>query len=110
MIDQSSTENQHPRHRRLWLWFTVGFGLVFLVMALVWPMSFYDGQTVRQTLLWQYYLLEIQLALNSSGYIGPTSGNTFAALVVLAIHLAIASIFGAISAIIGWATKTRQRH
>ena len=102
------TENQPPRKRRLWLWFTLGFAIVFLVMALVWPMHFYDGRSVRQTWLWQYYLLEIQLALNSSGNLGQTSGNASATLGVVATHFVIAAVGGGVSAGIGWATRKKS--
>jgi len=111
MSDQAATtgtENQPPRKRRLWLWFAIGFVIVFLVMALVWPMHFYDGRSVRQTWLWQYYLLEIQLALNSSGNLGPTSGNASAALGVVATHIVIAVVGGLVSAGIGWATRKKS--
>jgi hypothetical protein len=104
----TATGNQPPRKGRLWLWFTIGFGIVFLVMALVWPMHFYDGRSVRQTWLWQYYLLEIQLALNSSGKFGPTSGNATAAFRVLATHVVIAMVGGVVSAGIGWATRKKS--
>jgi hypothetical protein len=88
-----------------WLWFTLGFSFVFLLVALVWPMPFFDGQIVRRTMLWQYYLLEIQSALKSSGNLGPTTGNDFLAMGVLAIHTAVASAAGVVSALLGRAMR-----
>jgi hypothetical protein len=104
----TDTEIQPPRERRrLWLWFMIGFAVIFFAMALVWPMHFYDGRTARQAWLWQYYLLEIQLALNSSGNLGPKSGNVSAALGVALTHVVISTVGGAVNAWIGWATQKK---
>lgn len=85
-----------------------GFGVVFMVIALIWPMTFYDGFSLRPTVLWQYYLLEIHLAWNSSGYLGPTSENASAALGVAATHILVASAGGAVCAVIISATKKKS--
>jgi hypothetical protein len=104
----SASDQPPKKRRRLWLWFIVGFVVVFVGMALGWPMHFYDGRSVRQARLWQYYLLEIQLESNSSGAIGPTSGNAAAALGVAATHFVISAVAGAVTAVIGWATQKRS--
>lgn len=110
LVDMSdrTTKNQSPLHRRLWLWFAAGFGIVFLMIALIWPMNFYNGLYLRPTMLWQYYFLEIHVAWNSSGYLGPTSDNASAALGVAATHILISTVCGAISAVIGWATRNKS--
>jgi hypothetical protein len=104
----SASEQRTKKRRRLWLWFIVGFVVVFVGMALVWPMHFYDGRSVRQASLWQYYLLEIQLELHSSDAIGPTSGNAAAALGVATTHFVISAVAGVVTTGIGWATQKRS--
>jgi Zn-dependent protease len=92
---------------KAWFWFTLGFSLAFLVVALVWPMPFFDGQIVRRTMLWQYYMLEIQSALKSSGNLGPKTGNAFLAMGALAIHTAVAAAVGVVSALLGRAMRRK---
>ncbi len=104
----TGTNEQPPRKRRLWRWFSFGFGIVFLVMALGLRMNFYDGRSVRQSRLWHYYVLEIKLALDSSGHLGPTSGNASKALGVFATHFVVAAVGGVVSAGVGWATRKRS--
>lgn len=87
-----------------WRWFMLGFVIVFVGMALVWPMHFYDGHGLRQMRLWQYYVSEIRQAANSSGALGPTSGNLSSTLVVALTHIAISSIGGVVAAGIRWMT------
>ena len=108
-IASTETENQPLRgRRRLWLRFIIGFAIIFFAMTLVWPMHFYDGQIVRQVWLWQYYLLELHLALISSGYLGPTSGNASAALGMVLTHIALSAVGGVVNAGIGWATQKKS--
>ena len=96
----------HPRpSRRLWRWFGAGFLVAFLALAALYPTYFYDGRSVRQTRLWQYYLLGVQRSANSTGHLGPTSGNTSAAFTVAGMHIAAASAAGAIASGIGGAVK-----
>jgi hypothetical protein len=71
-------------------------------------MNFYDGRSLRQAWLWQYYLQELRLALNSSGNLGPTSGNAAAALGVAATHVVIAAVGGLVGVGIGWATNRKS--
>ena len=104
-----SDANQSPRQRRrLWLWFSTGFIVVFLALAIAYPMHFYDGGSVRQTRLWQYYLLEIQLAMNSSGNLGPTSDNLAAALITAMMHVVVSSVVGTVMLGIGWMSQLRH--
>ena len=90
-------------------WFGAGFLIGFLTLAAFYPTYFYDGRSVRQTRLWQYYLLEVQRSANSTGHLGPTSGNTSAALTVAGMHVAAASAAGAIAVGIGRAVKKRSQ-
>jgi hypothetical protein len=59
--EPQSGEDAHarPKRRRLWRRFVVGFLVVFVGMSLF-PILFYDGRTARQTMVWHYYVLEIQ--------------------------------------------------
>ena len=96
-----------PARRRLWLWFLTGFLVVFVGLALGYPMYFYDGLTLRPVWLWQYYLLEFNQALHSTGALGPTSGSEAAALTTFGMHLALAALAGLVVAGLGWATQRR---
>jgi hypothetical protein len=93
----------------LWPWFLGGFSIVFLGMAVAWPMHFYNGESIRQTVLGHYYLLEFQLQLNASGNLGPTSGNLSVALATAATHLVIAAVAGAMAMGVGWHLQRRAR-
>jgi hypothetical protein len=104
-------DQRPPKRRRLWLWFGITFLIVFFALAF-YPMAFNDGRVVRQTMLWHYYLLEMQLVLNSSGNIGPTSGNAAVARQRAVAHLAISGVSGVAGAImmgIGWLTRKRPK-
>jgi hypothetical protein len=84
-----------------------GFLIAFLGMAALYPMHIYDGRSVRQAWLWQYYLVEIQRATNSPEALGPTSGSSAAALTTALTHILVSGIAGAVVMAIGWATKKR---
>ncbi len=107
MSDQTSAEDPESPKRFSWLGFTGGSAIVFTLMALLWPVYFYDGYSVREVSLGRYYLLEIQLAFTSPQSLGPTSGGPFAAVSVLAEHLVISVAGGLIIAVIGW-LRTRR--
>jgi hypothetical protein len=87
---------------RLWLWFIVGFLLVFIGLAAAYPIHFFDGRAVYATKLWHYYFLEIRQAWSASGNLGPTSGNAGAALGTAAIHVLFAVLGGAVAMAFGW--------
>jgi hypothetical protein len=105
-------EDEQPAKKgpRLWLWFVLGFLIVFVGLALLWPMHFNDGRSLRQTWLWQYYMLAIELERNSSGNLGPTSGNAAAAMRVFGMHLVLSAGGGIVNAAIGWAIRKRTNH
>jgi hypothetical protein len=94
--------------RLLWRWFAAGFVIAFVGLAVVYPMDFYDGRAVYKTVLWRYYLLEIQQYSRSSGSLGLTSGNFAAALTVLAEHLLLSAAAGAFVLGIGWLLRPRR--
>ncbi len=95
----------NPRRRAPLPWFVLGFAVTWILMAILWPMEFYDGKALWNTRLWQYYLLEIHLEMKSSGYLGPTSGNTAAALNVALTHTAISAVAGAACSGLVWARR-----
>jgi hypothetical protein len=98
-----------PRRRRLARWFWAGFLVAFLGLAIVYPMRFYDGGAVRQTTLWQYYLLEIQLQARSTGNLGPTSGNATAALTTAVMHVLVSAAVGALVMGFAWVCEKRSK-
>jgi hypothetical protein len=98
-----------PKRTRLWLWFAAGFLVVFFGLAAAYPMHFYDGRSVRQTVLGHYYLLELQQEMNSTGNLGPTSGNLAAALTTALMHLVLSGAAGAIVMGIRWVSQKRSQ-
>ena len=109
-MDRSAAESPvAPAPRtRLWRWFVVGFLLVLLGIACL-PMEFYDGRAVYQTFVWRYYLFEIQLARNSSGFLGPTTGNAAGAVTFALGHVLCSLAGGAILMGIGWLVRRPAR-
>lgn len=91
-----------PKQYRLRWWFVVGFCVMFFGMAAFWPMLFYNGLGVQQTTLGLYYLLEIGQQLNSTGTLGPTSGNAMVALSIFGVHLIISAVAGVVTMTIVW--------
>jgi hypothetical protein len=49
-----------PKPPSTWPWFVAGFLVVFLVLALAWPMRFHHGSDFEQLPLWRFYILEYQ--------------------------------------------------
>jgi bacteriorhodopsin len=95
------------RARPLWLWFVTGFWTVFLVMSLTIRMHSMlpSGDAVIGCKLWQYYILEFERALHSSGYVGPASGSTSAAVETAFEHVLTSAAGGAVMLGIGWAVR-----
>src|SRR5437868_3687141 len=95
------------RTRPLWPWFAAGFGTVFLVMSLT--VNMYSmhpsGNAVIGCKLWQYYLLEFDRALHSSGYAGPASGSTSAALITAFQHVLASVVGGEVMLGVGWVVR-----
>lgn len=104
----SAKETPPPPRRRLWVWFVIGFVLVFFGLAIAYPMHFYDGLTVRQTMLWHYYILEIDLAWNDPGLVGPTTGNSAVAIKIFVQHLCFSALGGVVNMAIGSIVKKVQ--
>ena len=96
------------RRSALWLWFVAGFLLVLVGMSFL-PMGYYDGRAVYQTSLWRYYLLELRLAWNSTGALGPTSGSSAHALSMAFQHLLFSVVGGIVMAGIGWVARKFSR-
>jgi uncharacterized membrane protein len=97
------------RRSRLWLWFIAGFLLVFLGMSILFSMDFYDGHAVYNTKVWHYYVLEIERAWNSTGNLGPTSGNSTAAVTIAVQHILFSISGGAVMMGIGWTVRKMAR-
>lgn len=93
------------RRSRLWMWFGAGFLLAFVVPCLAVTMYYYDGHALLRTKLWHFYVLEIRRAWNSTGNLGPTTGSTEQALLVLVQHLLFSGGGGAIMTGIGWGLR-----
>jgi mannose/fructose/N-acetylgalactosamine-specific phosphotransferase system component IIC len=95
-------------HRRLWRWFTVGFIVAFVGMLIFYPMSFYNGRGVYETVLWRYYVSQIKQQMQSSSALGPTADGLTALGTVAAEHLAAAAVVGIFVAIIGRFSQARR--
>src|SRR5687768_3069361 len=104
----SNDAHRGPPRRRLWLWFLAEFLIYFLGLALVYPMHFYDGRSVRPATLGQYYILEIRRALTSTGNLGPASGNRASLLTAAVTHVIISVITGSMVMSLGWVTRPRN--
>lgn len=72
-------------------------------------MDYYDGRGVYRTKAWHYYLLEIQRAWNSTGYAGPTTGMTAAAVRIAFEHVLFSIAGGALGMGIGWIIRKLAR-
>jgi hypothetical protein len=93
------TAQQRPtRKARLWLWFLVGFALVFIGASLTIRMATLTtaGDAVVACKLWKYYAIEIPRALRFTSTLGPTSGGSSALLETAFQHLLISAIGGAV--------------
>ncbi|MGD9128256.1 MAG: hypothetical protein PVH19_12840 [Planctomycetia bacterium] len=95
-----TTEEKPASKRRLWLWFVVGFLVVFLVMSFAMKMLALhpSGQFARYCPLWKYYIIEIRRAMGpSSRMLGPTSGCSAAAITVAFQHILCSAVGGFVS-------------
>jgi hypothetical protein len=102
--DTSENQKQSGRKRHLWLWFVAGFLMGFLAMSLTITMySMHpSGNAVVGCKLWEYYLIEIQRALSSSGNLGPATGSSSAAVTTAFQHILFSAVGGAVMLGIGW--------
>ncbi len=91
------------------LWFVVGSVAVFVAMALILKHEFYNGQAVFVVPLWQYYLMEIRLAWQSSGNLGPTSGNAAAAITLAFEHVLLSLAGGLLLMGMAWTIGRLRR-
>ncbi len=94
--------------RRLWLWFAAGFLAAFAGLLIFYPISFYNGRGVYETVLWRYYLWEFKQQAESSGALGPTSGGTTGLVVVAVEHVTIAAVGGFLAALIAKLLRSRR--
>jgi hypothetical protein len=82
-----------------------GFLIVFVAMSLfITTFSMHpSGEHVVACKLWQYYLLEMKLALSDSEFLGPRTGSTTAAVSTAFQHVLLSTVGGAVMMGIGWA-------
>jgi hypothetical protein len=84
--------------RRLWVWFAVGFTIVFVAMALsvtmytMLPSS--DG--VIASRLWQYYIVEFRRYLGPYASLGPARSGSSTLLQTLFFHVLFSSLGGGV--------------
>jgi hypothetical protein len=110
--DKANAQRQHRRRPARWPWFVSGFLLVFVGMLLfVTKYSFtQSGDALMSHRLWQYYIVEIDRELNSSGALGKTSGSFETAAETMFEHVLISVAGGAVMLGVGWvADKIRIR-
>ena len=93
----------HKRKLRLWLWFVIGFLLVFIGMSVTVTMYAMhpSGQFVVECSLWEYYLTEFRGAAGPQ-VLGPGTGGLAAALKTALQHLLISAGGGTVFLGIGW--------
>ena len=103
-------QRQSTRNGRWWLWFLAGFLLVFVGMSLtVTRFSMHpSGNAVVSCKLWEYYVIEIQRALRSSGNLGPATGSSSAAVATAVQHVLCSAVGGAAMLGIAWGVRKIQ--
>jgi len=108
--DSKTTQGQPVRRRGLWLWFAAGFLIVFVGMLLT--VRIYSvhpsGEYVVACRLWRYYVIEMQRAVHSSRFLGPTTRSSSAALTTAFQHVLFSALGGAVTLGIGWVVGRRQ--
>ena len=95
------------RHRQLWLWFVAGFLIVFVAMLIFVTMFSMNasGESLIRCRLWQYYFLEVQRSLQSTGVAGQSSSI----IETVFMHLAFSILGGAVMFGLGWANRKLRR-
>jgi hypothetical protein len=102
--DKDQDEKQSRRRGRLWIWFVIGFLLVFVctsVTVTMYPMR-PSGDALVACKLWKYYVIEIRRALSSTNAVGPASGSFSAMVMTTFQHLLCSVAGGAGMVAIGW--------
>jgi hypothetical protein len=102
MTDDLAIPNAQRRTTRLWIWFLVGFVVVFVGSLFVIQMTFMrpQGDAVESCKLWKYYAVELP-KLFSTQALGPATGSGSAALTTLFQHVLISSVGGAFTLAVG---------
>jgi hypothetical protein len=109
--DNSKGQKPPKRKARLWLWFIVGFFVVFIGMSFT--VTIYSmhpsGNAVIGCKLWQYYVIQMQRALSVNKTVGP-AGDSSALVTTAFQHLLCSAAGGAVMLGIGWVVgKVRDR-
>jgi hypothetical protein len=66
------------------------------------------GDAVMRCPLWEYYLIEARRAVESNRTMGPTSGSSTAAAMMLLQHLACSAAGGALALGVRWAILKKR--
>jgi len=94
-----------PDHPRLLGWFVIGTLLTFVATSIL--VKTYaligSGAGVVEVPLWKYYLIEFGRWANSSGGLGPASGNLVPVLINLAEHILVSVGAGVVFLGLEWA-------
>jgi hypothetical protein len=98
-IDTSKRPRQPSRQRGLWLWFLVGFVIVFVGMSFFVTMHAMHpsgGFAVIRCSLWQYYAIEIPRTFSlAPRNLGPATGSS--SVVETALMHLIFSVVGGVA-------------
>jgi hypothetical protein len=98
---------------RIWLWFAIGFLVVFLGMAFfVWMNHLaLRGDAVVHCRLWEYYVIELRRAGNPFGYksLGPATGSGTPAIETAVFHVLFSVMGGGVAMGIGWRVRKGKR-
>lgn len=97
-------ESQPRRRRRSWLWFAIGFLLVFVCTSVTYTMYYMhpSGNAIVQCKLCEYYLIEGRRALRPVTVLGPASGSRSVLATTGLLHLLVSAVGGAAMMGIGW--------
>jgi hypothetical protein len=76
-LDYGPSQEMRNRaaRRRTWLWFALGFSIVFFGLSATVRMKALtpSGDGVIICKLWKYYIIEIQRAVHAGNLLGPTT-------------------------------------
>ena len=110
--ETDSAEKKSVRSGRLWLWFVIGFLLVFIMMALFVTMySLHpSGNAAVACRLWEYYFIEFRRVVGPyNNILGPATGSSSTAIETAFFHVLFSVIGGAVLAGVGWCVRKIKR-
>lgn len=104
-------DTEPVRRWRLRWWFLSGFFLVFCFLLFfgdIYPLNM-SGDAVFRCKLWNYYLIEIRHAWDTSGTLGPSSGSLGTTLWTFFEHLLISAVAGLLLAGVGKVVRSFRK-